>query len=177
MNIQWSSRTDKWYTPPYILDKVRATLRGIELDPASSLKANQYVQAERIYTEKDDGLTQSWRARTIFVNPPGGKKGNLSNTVLFWTKLMQSRTEFKSAIFMAFSLEALQTTQKPATGLPSLGEFPICIPSKRLAFYTPEGVPGKAPSHSNCIALVTKDVSARFRFLEQFQDVGVILNA
>ena len=58
-------------TPSYVLDPVRQALGSIELDPCT-LPDNP-VGAERFYTVDDDGLTQPWDARTIFVNPPYGK--------------------------------------------------------------------------------------------------------
>ena len=165
-------RTDGWFTPPDILDRARIVLEGIELDPASCEEANEKVKAERLFTFKDDALEQEWDARSIWLNPPGGKTSNKSNTVLFWQKLRSSR--FNHAMFMAFSLEALQTTQKP--GYSSIGEFPLCIPSKRLAFYRPGWVKGKAPSHSNVVVYVPGITARTDVFVEQFKDVGVLLN-
>ena len=42
---------------------------GIDLDPASSQKANQTIRAKRIYTLQDDGLKHEWRGK-VFLNPP-----------------------------------------------------------------------------------------------------------
>jgi hypothetical protein len=58
-----------WFTPPRYLDAVRAVLGTIDLDPASSELAQQYVQATRYFTQ--DGLDQPWEGG-VFVNPPYG---------------------------------------------------------------------------------------------------------
>ena len=60
-----------WFTPPRYLDAVRAVMGEIDLDPASSDIAQQYVLATRYFTEATDGLDQPWRGR-VFVNPPYG---------------------------------------------------------------------------------------------------------
>jgi hypothetical protein len=63
------ARTDEWYTPAVYLDAVRAVLGGIDLDPASSLEAQQRVQAARYFTAVDNGLLQASSGR-VFLNPP-----------------------------------------------------------------------------------------------------------
>lgn len=174
MNIQHSSRADDWMTPVWVVDKVKAVLGSIDLDPASSPVANQRVNAAQFYTEEDNGLILPWMG-TVYCNPPGGKLGNQSKTVLFWQKLLCERNwrHAEDAIFMCFSVEALQTSQ--GKGTLSIGHFMICIPSKRISFDDPTGQRGGAPSHSNCIAYVPGRVNRSARFRAVFQDVGVVL--
>jgi phage N-6-adenine-methyltransferase len=69
-NVLTSQESDEWYTPSWCLDLVKQVLGHIELDPASSERANETVQARRFYTETDNGLVQSWQAHTLFLNPP-----------------------------------------------------------------------------------------------------------
>ncbi len=71
-NAQHSSESNEHGTPDYIVTAARNTLGKIALDPASSPEFNQLVQARRIFTAKDDGLNKPWKAKTVFVNPPGG---------------------------------------------------------------------------------------------------------
>jgi phage N-6-adenine-methyltransferase len=59
----------EWYTPAHILERVRTVLGNIDLDPASSAIAQQRVQADRYFTEQDDGLAQDWSGK-VFCNPP-----------------------------------------------------------------------------------------------------------
>jgi hypothetical protein len=169
VNIQHSSRSDQWGTPSEIIELVREVLGSIYFDPCSSLEFNETIQAKHFWTEK--ALEREWLGGSIYCNPPGGKTGNKSNTVLFWQKLLASK--FDHAIFMAFSLEALQTTQKPENK--SIGEFPICIPSKRIRFVSLEGYKN-APSHSNCIVYVPGLLNESKRFKDAFSKIGVVLN-
>lgn len=67
------------FTPPYILDLVRADLLGvIWLDPCTT--PDNPVGADVFYTVSDDGLSQPWDSSVnrlerlpIFVNPPYSK--------------------------------------------------------------------------------------------------------
>lgn len=59
----------EWYTPPEYIQSARAVMGGIDLDPATSDKANEIVKAEMIYTLKDNGLKQNWHGN-VWLNPP-----------------------------------------------------------------------------------------------------------
>lgn len=58
-----SSASDRWYTPPDLLDEIRAFLGGEFYDPCPPRGAGEPI---------DSGLWQMWRGR-IFVNPPYGR--------------------------------------------------------------------------------------------------------
>ncbi len=66
--------SDRWGTPPHILDAARAVLGAFDLDPATEERANENVQAERIYTEADNGLEQEWAGK-VWLNPPYSDPG------------------------------------------------------------------------------------------------------
>ena len=57
------------YTSARIADAVRKVLKQIDLDPASSPKANKVVKASSYFTRGTDGLKRRWRGR-VFLNPP-----------------------------------------------------------------------------------------------------------
>ncbi len=83
----------------------------------------------------------------------------------------QTTPGFTDAIYLAFSAEALQNTQNK--GYPALGEFPICIPSKRIRF---DGHCKKiSPSHSNVIAYIpgARDNTKVFR--KVFSSLGTVI--
>jgi ParB family chromosome partitioning protein len=63
---------NEWYTPATHIELVRQVLGNIDLDPASNPIAQQTVQAERFYTQDDDGLAKPWIGR-VFCNPPYSK--------------------------------------------------------------------------------------------------------
>ena len=51
----------EWITNRDLIDSAHYVMGGIDLDPASSKVANEYVGAKEFYTIKDDGLNeQDW---------------------------------------------------------------------------------------------------------------------
>jgi hypothetical protein len=128
---------------------------GIDLDPASSVLANEVggINARKIFTIEDDGLSQPWSGR-VWLNPPGGRVGQRSRAAVWWDKLLSeySSGRVKQAIFLGFSLEILATSQD---SLLWVGEVPFCVPRRRMQFLREiDGklVPGTRPTHSNVIA-------------------------
>jgi ParB family chromosome partitioning protein len=63
---------DEWCTPKKYIDLARAVLGEIDLDPATNLYAQEYIQAKQFYTKDNDGLAHRWRGR-IWLNPPYSK--------------------------------------------------------------------------------------------------------
>ncbi len=77
MNIRHSSRDDRWFTPLWVIAKVREVLGDIDFDPASEHDANSRVRAREYLTH--GALSRPWMPekgdKTIFCNPPGGQDG------------------------------------------------------------------------------------------------------
>jgi phage N-6-adenine-methyltransferase len=67
--VTLNSGVIEWYTPPEYLERVRAVLGGIDLDPASSKVAQKTVKAKRYFTKVEDAINSEWHGR-IFMNPP-----------------------------------------------------------------------------------------------------------
>lgn len=178
MNVQHSSRTDRWYTPIEIIHMVREVLGEIHLDPASEDSAQERIGAHRIITADAELPGTPWLVEpgNIYCNPPGGKKGNKSMTGLFWRKMIAEKEagRLNHGIFMCFSIEALQHTQN--LGCAPMAFFPICIPRRRIAFDYPDGTKGAAPSHSNAIVYVPGRTDERSRFAEVFSTTGSVVN-
>jgi ParB family chromosome partitioning protein len=64
---------DSWFTPPEYLDSVRAVMGSIDLDPFTSAKANEIVQASHVFTLERSAFEHDWkvcRAARAFMNPP-----------------------------------------------------------------------------------------------------------
>ncbi len=55
MNPRHSSKSDSWMTPVEIIERARQLLGVIDLDPASSAKADTRVKARAYYTKEVDG--------------------------------------------------------------------------------------------------------------------------
>lgn len=123
-----SMDSSDWYTPSAYVDAAREVMGGIDVDPASHADANVTIKAPRFFAEEDNGLIRLWPGR-VFLNPPGGK------VTEFWVKLMHEweMRHTDQAIWIGYSLEQLQTLQQVRV-LKTPLDFPICIPSRRIAF-------------------------------------------
>jgi ParB family chromosome partitioning protein len=173
-NPKHSAASVEHYTPSDIVEAARATMGSIDLDPASCELANQTVRAGRIFTAADDGLAHEWSGN-VFLNPPGGKVANRSNTVIFWEKLCREwlAGRVRSAVFVAFSLEFLQTAQR---SIRSPLDYAICIPRSRLRFLAPNAdgslTVGASPTHANAIVYMGGDIAT---FRSAFAEIGGVI--
>lgn len=93
--INQNSGNNEWYTPRYIIEAARETMGSIDLDPASSVIANQTVQAKHFYTKEDDGLKQPWYGN-VWLNPP------YSRTLIpqFSLAVINKRQDYNQAIVL-----------------------------------------------------------------------------
>lgn len=176
------SKTVHYGTPPDIVAAARVALGGaIDLDPATSERFNAlHIQAHKIYTKETNGLRRKWKARSVLLNPPGGKVDEegtpidsksfgFSSAGFWFDKLMDQikKGNTEKAIFVAFTLEFLQNMQ---TNGHDLKGFHICIPKKRLCFLSRKGEPLKQPTHSNAVIGIgiSQDV-----FYRAFCEIGI----
>lgn len=60
---------NEWYTPQYIIEAARNVMGIINVDPASSVLANEIIQAKKYFTKEENGLTQKWEGN-VWMNPP-----------------------------------------------------------------------------------------------------------
>jgi DNA N-6-adenine-methyltransferase (Dam) len=59
----------EWYTPPEYIALARMVLGDFDVDPATSVLAQETVRACDFYTVEDNGLAQEWNGR-VWLNPP-----------------------------------------------------------------------------------------------------------
>jgi hypothetical protein len=65
-----NSGNNEWYTPENYLQLARLFFGEIDLDVASCKEANEIVKAKRYFDTQSNGLTQSWVADNVWMNPP-----------------------------------------------------------------------------------------------------------
>jgi ParB family chromosome partitioning protein len=171
-----SSKTDEWYTPSYLIELSREVLGSIDLDPASCEYANQTVKAKRFIDSLEDGLAADWSGFpvSVFLNPPSGKSQGKSLMKQFWEKLLKFRESgmLQHAIFIGFSLEQLQVTQNCSQ---AIGDFPLCIPSKRVKFLSKEGT-FNSPTHGQVITYLPGITNNTSKFYEVFSPLGTCMS-
>jgi hypothetical protein len=88
----FSSASGVHYTPAAIIERARALLDGIDLDPASNAAANAIVKADRYFYDPfsfndeanglPDGLNLSWHCRTLWLNPPFSTEKRLKSGMI-----------------------------------------------------------------------------------------------
>lgn len=187
MNNRHSSNTPNWITPPWIIEAATKVFGRIDLDPASSEQANEYVQAQAWIDEARNGLTAEWRIslthpkpRSIWLNPPGGKTdAGESRVKTFWQRLLRERSEnpeFGHAMFLAFSIETTQITQLKCAS--SLLNFATCFFKRRVAYIHPETKkPTSGMTHSSCVTYIPGQIDRTNKFIEVFSEFGDVVGS
>ena len=163
-NILHSSDSNEWYTPARYADLAKKVMGDIDLDPASCIAANQFIQAKRIFDIEDDGFSRKWAGR-VWLNPPYGRGEEGSNQAAWSKKLID---EYKAGHVTEGMLLV-----NAATGnkwFADLWEFPICFVDHRIRFISPRGDYSQ-PTHSNVIVYMGSNES---RFVELFSEVGTV---
>jgi ParB family transcriptional regulator, chromosome partitioning protein len=159
----FQSKSQEWFTPPELLEKVRSVLRTIDLDPASCAQANENVKAKRFYDKRANGLSRSWCGR-VFLNPPYGKLCRP-----FFEKLLEQYEAGNVTEAIAIlSLGAMDRKwMKPILDIAT-----VCIISGRVRFISPNPRKKQQPTNGS-IALFLGSNPARFRRV--FSKIGTIL--
>lgn len=153
----------EWYTPPEYINAARDVMGGIDLDPATSVKANETVQADAIFTEEDDGLEHNWNGR-VWLNPPYGKGSGQFTTKLV-AEYEAGRVDEAVLLLNAYGFDS--------EWFQPLWQFPICFTDHRIEFTSPDKDSG-GPANGNIFVYLGGDVEA---FIDQFEQYGTIVQA
>ena len=151
----------EWYSPADLVEAAREVMGGIDLDPASSLIANETVKATRYFTIDNDGLQHNWPGR-VWLNPPyAGQAGAFVRRLL---------DQFNEHITTAAVLLISAVPTGSSWFQPLLRGWPICFVG-RVCYLSPRGV--KTPS-INASAVVYLGPEPE-RFAEVFERRGPVL--
>lgn len=155
---------DEWFTPPSILDRVRATFGGeIELDPFSCAAANKNVRAERYFTDAYGADDEEWECRNLYMNPPYSR-GRVTPAVYLFLKHWLSQ-----AIGEAIVVVNNGTETGWAQALASNADC-VCFPSGRIRFWKSTGPKGSGRS-GQAVYYFGQRIDL---FVAAFKDMGVI---
>lgn len=150
--------TDDWYTPQKYIDAARRVLGAIDLDPASSQKAQRIVQAARYFTIADDGLAHPWQARSLWLNPPYSAPGP-------WVEKLIGEHE-AGHVGAAILLVYVATDTSWFQGL---WNYPICFVRGRIQFNNRRG---RSNPRGSVFVYLGSD---RARFIELFSPIGAVV--
>ena len=129
-HVSFNSGDNEWYTPVEYIDSAREVMGDIHLDPATTLEANEVIQAQAIYTKKDNALERDWRGN-VWMNPPYA-----SDLIgLFMAKLLQEAKLKNITAAIVLVNNATETTWfQPALKYCNA----VCFPAGRIHFWNPE---------------------------------------
>lgn len=162
-HVGHNSGENEWYTPPEYIAAALATLEQIDLDPASTAKANETVKARRFFTADDDGLSQAWAGR-VWMNPPYA----VSLILKFTEKLCLHYDAGEVTHALVLVNNATETAW--FQGLAQRASA-VCFPRRRVRFLDPLGNPG-APLQGQAVVYLGDNPEA---FKKNFQSFGFVL--
>lgn len=68
--VLYSSRSEEWGTPQVLFDELDAEFH-FDVDVCAT---DKNAKCSKFFTKEQDGLKQSWSGKTVWCNPPYGKK-------------------------------------------------------------------------------------------------------
>jgi phage N-6-adenine-methyltransferase len=153
----------EWYTPPKYIELARAVLGEIDLDPASSDKAQETVRAARYFTAADEGLRHEWRGR-VWLNPPYAQPliGQ------FVTKMVEERSA--GNITAGIMLTHNYTDTSWFDEASEIADA-ACFTRGRIAFHVSNGAPCISPPYGQTFFYFGEEREA---FAAKFIEVGTI---
>jgi phage N-6-adenine-methyltransferase len=161
-HLAQGSGQNEWYTPQYIVERARAVMGAIDLDPASNPEANETVQAATYYTAEDDGLEHEWLGR-VWLNPPYSR----DLMPRFVAKLIE---EYKAGRTTSAILVSHNNTETDWFQSLAGASAAICFPDTRIKFYRGEHV--AAPVNGQVFFYLGRETSA---FIDHFRPLGVVV--
>lgn len=174
-----------------MIQSAYALLGEIDLDPASSKAANEYVNAKKFYTPSDDGLNEQEWFGNVYLFPPKGtyfydkknvrwKKTRASSPTLtsshavWFRRLYRAwlKGEIKQGLYFSNCPDMIRYEQK-------IFDFPVCIPRTppTLLCHTNEGIKNKKTCTSILVYLQPADNpgAATEKFIEIYSPKGRVL--
>lgn len=154
----------EWYTPPEYVEAARKVMGKIDCDPASSVLAQNVIQANTYYTIHDNGLSKSWTG-SVWLNPPYAAK--LINP--FVDKLLAHLED--GAVSHAIMLTHCNTDTKwYHRAVESQHCSSICQTRGRVRFYDANGT-ANSPTHGHIFIYFGK---RKARFRNEFKKFGKV---
>lgn len=161
-HVSNNSGENEWYTPERFIEAARLTMGKIDLDPASSKRANETVKAGVIYTIEDNGLTKDWSGN-VWMNPPYAQP----LMTQFSEKLISDLRSINNAIVLVNNATETKWFQAMARKANA-----ICFPESRIKFIDKEGKESGAPLQGQTFLYFGVD---RENFIENFSQFGFVM--
>jgi ParB family chromosome partitioning protein len=157
-HVSNNSGENEWYTPECYIESARLVMGSIDLDPASSIIANEIVKANKFYTQDEDGLSFDWYGN-VWMNPPYAQPLIFQ----FISKLIESK-EINQAIVLVNNGTETQWGQ-----LLLSNSSAVCFHQSRIRFIDKYGNLGQAPLQGQMICYIGSNVN---NFINEFKQYG-----
>lgn len=162
-HVSHNSGENEWYTPAEYIEAAYAVMDGIDLDPASSDKADEVIGANVYYTIEDDGLSRDWAGR-VWMNPPYAR----DLIEKFTSKLIYHfcEGEISEAVVLVNNATETKWFQDMFEVVAA-----VCFPYRRVKYWGPDGQTG-APLQGQAFLYFGDNVD---RFTAEFSQFGKVL--
>tara|TARA_Y100000310_G_scaffold294855_1_gene325685 strand:- start:1528 stop:2661 length:1134 start_codon:yes stop_codon:yes gene_type:complete len=164
-HVSNNSGNNEWYTPKAFIDSARVVLGVISLDPASSKKANETVKALRFFDIEENGLSQDWKAKNVWMNPP--YESGLIQKFIEKFLVEYSRNNFSEGIILVNNATETKWFQNLIKSCQC-----ICFPCKRVKFIDMKGNPSGTPLQGQAVLYLGRN---RECFTKEFNKYGEVV--
>ena len=159
-HVSHNAGDNEWYTPLEFIEAARDVMGNIDLDPASTLIANEVIQADKFYTKEDDGLSKDWAGK-IWMNPPYASD-LIGKFVSKLAKYVKRGQVTDAIVLVNNATETLWFSE-----LIDVASV-ICFPIGRIRFWAPNK-DSATPLQGQAIIYIGNEVD---KFLARFQQFG-----
>ena len=165
-HVAHNSGNNEWYTPQWLVDKVKYVLGEIDVDPASNEVAQQQIGAKVFYTKDNSGLDKEWHG-SLFMNPP------YSSALIkpFCAKLKQEVHKGNVDSFITLTNNATETAW--FRDIAEVSDV-LCFLNKRVRFVSPDGKTPNALQGQVIAFSCGTSLAKSQRFINTFYDFGIL---
>jgi len=164
VHVAQSTGENEWDTPSEIIQSARQTMGNIDVDPASNEQANERIQADTFYTDKNNGLDKVWDGN-VWMNPPYSQP-----LVVDFCKVLVEKYESKE-INQACVLVNNATETVWFQNMLKICKC-VCFPKSRIKFIDKDEKPSGAPLQGQAILYFGQNED---KFASEFSKYGLIL--
>lgn len=164
-HVSFNTGESEWYTPAEFIIAACSVMGRIDLDPASSERANKTVGATVFYTEEEDGLGKFWAGK-VWMNPPYSAE----LVRLFTAKFAEHVTNGDISEGLVLVNNATETNWFQSLMAAACG---LCLIKGRIKFINTEGEATGAPLQGQIILYFGENYE---QFKAEFEKFGKVLS-